>query len=178
MNSRPTGFSPTLGSFPGVSYQAALPSYPDHGSLQTDVWESATGPDNLTYQNIIHQNGFSSINDLAYTMDISRSDFGAFGEFSINMSVGADWIAGFEGIDSGRNSTFVIATGYDSAGNYYGMVLTAIHRFHDPVTNLDYFTSDIPAQYSFLSRFSLAKLSGSGNPFQLDYPHHSIHYQS
>jgi hypothetical protein len=83
------------------------------------------------------------------------------------MSVGTDWVAGFEGIAEGRNATYLIATGYDTEGNYYGIVLPATYRLHDPVTNLDYFTSEIPARYSFLSKFSLAKLSGSGNVFQL-----------
>ena len=31
---RPAGFSPNLGNFPSVSYQAALPSYPAHASLR------------------------------------------------------------------------------------------------------------------------------------------------
>jgi hypothetical protein len=164
---RPAGFSPNLGNFPGVSYKAALPSYPDHASLSTDIWESATRQDNLTYLNVIHQNGFSNINGLAYTMEINRANFGTPGDSAVTMSVSTDWVAGFEGIADGRNSTYIIATGYNSSGNYYGIVLPATYQFHDQVTNLDYFTSDIPAKYSFLSKFSLAKLSGSGNPFQL-----------
>jgi hypothetical protein len=164
---RPAGFSPNLGNFPSVSYQTALPSYPDHASLSTDVWESATRQDNLTYLNVIHQNGFSNINGLAYTMEINRANFGTPGDSAVTMSVGTDWVAGFEGIADGRNSTYIIATGQNSSGNYYGIVLPATYQFHDQVTNLDYFTSDIPAKYSFLSKFSLAKLSGSGNPFQL-----------
>ncbi len=164
---RPAGFSPNLGNFPGLSYRVAFMLYPEHASLRTDVWESATRADNLTYLNIIHQNGFSSLNDLAYTMDISRSNFGTPGDSMVTMSVGTDWVAGFEGIAHGRNNMYIIATGHDSSGNYYGIVLPAIFKFHEQATNLDYFTSDIPARYSFLSRFSLAKLSGSGNPFQL-----------
>jgi len=164
---RPAGFSQNLGSSPGVSYKAALSSYPAHAVLTIEIWESATESDNLTYQNVIHQNGFSNLNALAYTTNISRSNFGAPGDCSINMSVGTDWVAGFEGIAEGRNATYLIATGYDTEGNYYGIVLPATYRLHDPVTNLDYFTSEIPARYSFLSKFSLAKLSGSGNVFQL-----------
>ena len=164
---RPAGFSPNLGSFPGLSYRADFVSFPEHASLRTDVWESATGADSLTYLNIIHQNGFSSLNDLAYTMDISWSNFGTRGDSGVTMSVGTNWVAGVEGIAHGRNNTYVIATGIDSSGNYFGIVLPATYRFHDQATNLDYFTSDIPAKYSFLSRFSLSKLSGSGNPFQL-----------
>lgn len=164
---RPAGFSPNLGSFPGLSYRVAFMVYPEHASLVTDVWESATREDNLTYLNVIHQNGFSSLNDLAYTMDISRSNFGTPGDSGVTMSVSTDWVAGFEGIAYGRNNTYIIATGHDSSGNYYGIVLPVTYRFHDQVTNLDHFTSDIPTNYSFLSRFSLAKLSGSGNPFQL-----------
>jgi beta propeller repeat protein len=164
---RPDGFSQNLGSSPGVSYKAAMSSYPAHAALTIDIWESATASDNLTYLNVIHQNGFSNLNALAYTMNISRSNFGTSGDCSINMSVGTDWVAGFEGITEGRNTTYIIATGYDTEGNYYGIVLPATYRHHDLVTNLDYFTSDIPARYSFLSKFSLAKLSGSGNVFQL-----------
>ena len=163
----PAGFSPNLGNFPGVSYKAALQSYPDHASLSTDIWESATRQDYLTFLNVIHQNGFSNINGLAYTMEINRANFGTPGDSAVTMSVSTDWVAGFEGIANGRNSTYIIATGHNSSGNYYGIVLPATYQFHDPATNLDYFTSDIPARYSFLSKFSLAKLSGSGNPFQL-----------
>jgi len=164
---RPAGFSPNLGHFPSVSYQTALPLFPDHASLSTDIWESATRQDNLTYLNVIHQNGFSNINGLAYTMEINRANFGTPGDSAVTMSVSTDWVAGFEGIADGRNSTYIIATGYNSSGNYYGIVLPATYQFHDTATNLDYFSSDIPARYSFLSKFSLAKLSGSGNPFQL-----------
>ena len=82
------------------------------------------------------------------------------------MSVAEDWVKGpAASVTEGRDYTYIMAYGYDTGGNKRGAILAK--RYVTTNNGLDYYEAEIPESASYLSTFALAKLSGSGNPFQL-----------
>jgi hypothetical protein len=85
------------------------------------------------------------------------------------MSVRSSWVGSGSTVATGRTLTHVIAKGYNSEGDHIGVILPVTFLFNNSVSGYEYFSANIPSSYSYLSKFALAKLSGSGNVFQMVY---------
>jgi beta propeller repeat protein len=162
----PSSFPPEIGSNLEMNYETEYLRYSSPAYLVTEVWEGTTSLDNLQFEDIIHRSGYTSKN-VAYTMSVSYHNLPTPLRERINLSISSDWVAGITGIDWGRDHTFVIAKGYDSAGNLAGTIVKPVFAGNDSVNHLEYFKADIPPQFAYVTTFALARLSGSGNPFQL-----------
>jgi beta propeller repeat protein len=161
-----TGFSSLVGNPVYVSDRMTLGRYPSSGSLNTEIWESATASDNSTLSSIAISSGYTSVDAVGFSTRFSRNSLGTLGSSTINMSISSAWVAGTGGSAAGRSNTSILAYGTDPmTGNLIGTVLATRYRCSDG--SLDYFQADIPAQYSYFSNFFITQLSGSGNPFQL-----------
>jgi PKD repeat protein len=161
-----TGFLATIGDPVFVNYRMVLPDYPAAASLVTEVWENAIAEDNTSLSTIALSGGFTGVDATGYTARYKRNSLGTIGTATINMSAGSAWVAGADGPAIGRDKTYILAIGSDpSTGNKNGMVLDLVYTCSD--ASLDYFEAAIPASYSYLSTFIIAKLSGTGNPFQM-----------
>jgi beta propeller repeat protein len=165
-------FAPTMFSASGVgnnlmmNYQMSLGQYLQHGALTTIIWENVSPTDDHVFDDIIHYAGFSSKN-ISYTMNVTRSNIPVPEAADVNLSVSSYWETGPADIATERLHTDVIAEGYDAAGDQQGLVLPASYVGNDTTNHIEYFLVDIPSQYAFMNKFALAKLSGSGNLFQL-----------
>ena len=162
----PAGFSDRVGNNVQVNSRLNITSYRYPGWFITDIWEGTTSSDNYNCQIIYTRSNFATMNG-AYTIDTIRSNLTVPEDMTLNVSVGSDWVTGSEGLDWGRQHTFVLATGTDSDGNLNGIVFPSRFIFNDTSEHLEYFEIDIPAQYAYFNKFVLAKLSGSGNVFQM-----------
>jgi len=162
----PTTFSPRVGDNLKINYLMQPGRYDNTGSLKTQVWESTSPSDNPIFDDIMHFGGFTS-KDVAYTLTVTRSGFSTPLNERINMSTGSDWVTGSSDIAFERLHTFVIANGYNSQGDFVGTILPVTFAGNDTINHIEYFNMDVPSQYSYLNKFALAKLSGSGNPLQL-----------
>jgi PKD repeat protein len=162
----PTSFPPEIGSNLAMNYKAEYIRYSSPADLVTEVWEGTMSLDNLQFENVIHLSGFTSKN-VSYTMRVTSHNLSTPSWERLNLSISSDWIKGITGIESGRNQTYIIAKGYDSTGNLVGTVIKPVFAGNDSVNKRENFVTDIPPQYAYLTTFALAKLSGSGNPFQL-----------
>jgi beta propeller repeat protein len=162
----PAGFSNRVGNNIQVNYRLNSTSYQYPGWIITDIWEGTTPSDNNNFQTIYTHSNFATMNP-AYTIKMTRNNLTVPKDGTLNVSVGSCWVAGSEGLDWGRQHTFVIATGYDSDGKLKGIVFPSRYMFNDTSRQLEYFESDIPAKYAYFDTFAVARLSGSGNPFQL-----------
>jgi PKD repeat protein len=162
----PTSFPPEIGSNLKMNYEAEYSRYSSPASLTIRVWEGTMSMDNLQFENIIHYSGFTS-KDVAYTMSVSPDNLSIPSREQLNLSLSSDWVAGATGIDEGRKHVFVIARGYDPAGNLVGTVIKPVFAGNDSANHLEYFEADIPPQVAYMTTFAPALLSGSGNVFQL-----------
>jgi hypothetical protein len=99
--------------------------------------------------------GFSGVTDTAYEIQFEHSGSEDLGIATFNFSVNASWVEGY----GGRDNIWVIRISGETSE-----VLLANFTVHDPTTNRDFFSVESPRG---MSRFSLSKLFGSGNPFQL-----------
>lgn len=161
----PTIFSAATGSNLLLNYRILPGRYIQPGTLTTQVWEGVAPSDLLVMEDIIHGAGFTSKN-ISYTMTTVRQGIPASGA-RLNLSVSSAWATGPSDIGTERQKMFVIAEGYNTAGDHIGIIFPAQFSFNDTVSHREFFITEIPPQYSYLSKFALAKLSGSGNPFQL-----------
>lgn len=153
---RPAGFSVPTGRESSVNFSLDLPSYPNGGRLQSQIWEGAISSDLTNFQFIAQQSGWSHILGIAYTLKETKTSFSPSGPAKIHMSVNSTWVA----TNLGRDHTYVIRIGDDNKGE----VLPTRFLYRDPATNLDFFEAD---SSHGLSTFGLAQLAGSGNPLQL-----------
>lgn len=164
----PTTFSSRVGDNLNPNIRMQYGSYANSGSLTTQVWEGASPTDNPVFGDIARLSGYSAISrDVAYTITVSGSGFSTPSNVRVNMSAGSNWVTGSSDIESERLRTIVIADGYNSQGDFIGTVLPVTFAGNDTMNHIEYFYADVPSQYSYLNKFALAKLSGSGNPFQL-----------
>jgi len=162
----PSSFPPDIGSNLKINYEAEYNGYFSPAYLVTEVWEGTMFLDSLQFENIIHSSGFTSKN-VAYTMSVSSHNLPIPSRGRVNFSLSSGWLAGTSGIDEGRDQTHVIVRGYDPAGNLAGTVIKPVFAGNDSVHHLEYFEADIPPQFAYVTTFAPARLSGSGNLFQL-----------
>ncbi|MGB7787126.1 PKD domain-containing protein [Methanoregula sp.] len=155
----PTGFPvSTGGPSSSINYSIVLPSYPENGVLNTQVWEGATASDAANFNYVATGSHFAVTNGTAYTMKIIKTNFPAGGTAQLFMSLNASLVASKP---LGRNEVFVERI--DDSGQY-GQVLGTRFLYHNSPENLDYFEADSPLG---LSTFGLSFLEGAGNPLQL-----------
>ncbi|WAC05182.1 MAG: PKD domain-containing protein [Methanoregula sp.] len=164
----PTGFPAEIGSNLPVNYEMHHNRYTIPAMLYSEIWNGTIPTDNTNFENIIQGSGFSSKN-VAYTLNTTRSGITAPSHAFVNMSVASDWVQGSTSLPDGRDKTFVIMMGWDTCDKLWGTVLKPVFVGHDGVNNLEFFEVEIPSQISYMSKFALAKLSGSGNVFQMAY---------
>ncbi len=162
----PAGFSSGVGSNVRLNYQITMSDYRTPGWLITDVWQGTTPADANNFLNLAVMNNFASIR-IAYTVNTTRHNLGSLSRARMNLSVGSGWLTGTEGISWGRQHAYLMVMGYDSSGSLKGIVLPLRFVRSDTANHLEYFEAEIPAQYTYLNKYALATLSGSGNPFQL-----------
>jgi len=163
-----TGSIPRIGNNWGVSYRINSTVYPSTGSLRTDTREGAAPGDRLVFDEIAKRAWPSGtlVRDIAYTATFTKQNIRNDGVSVINMSVADDWIKGNESsVSAGRDKTYILGYWYDNAGNKFGAILTK--RYVTTDNGMDYYEADVPASAGDNSTFALAKLSGSGNVFQL-----------
>jgi beta propeller repeat protein len=162
----PAGFTPATGSNVRTNYQITLDGYQEPGFLITEVWEGIADSDLRNFEIVHIRSNFASM-DAAYTVNTTRGGLGTLPNATINMSVGSSWLTGTRGITWGREHAYVIAMGYDADSKLKGTVFPARFTFNDTGEQLEYFDAAIPTEYTFLNKYALATLTGTGNPFQL-----------
>lgn len=165
-DSLPAIFSGDVGNNLRLNYQYLAGHYDRQGVLTTQVWEGVSPTDDPDFGSIISHSQFSD-RTFAYTVIVSRNAITTPASARLNLSVSSGWETGTGDIASERLRTYVIAKGYNANGNRVGTVLPAVYVRNDTTNHIEYFLADIPPQYAFLDRFALAKLGGTGNPFQL-----------
>ena len=155
----PEDFSNELGTASSVNYMVDLPHYPINSLLTTLMYEGSLERDARDFDIIARRSGYVYINDIAYTVNVTTTDFPPGGRARWHMSVNSTWVSSHHA--DGRNQTFIerIADNRET-----GEVLGTRFLDNDPVANLDYFEAESP---NGLSTFGLSSLDGSGNPFQL-----------
>lgn len=162
------GTPPSTGSGWGVNYRLNTTTYPDPGSLKTEIWEGAISADQDTFDTLARnsQPAGTTLRDIAYTAKFTRTGITNEGSGLLNMSVAQGWVQGSApSLDEGRTYTYILGYGYDGQGNKNGAILDTRYRFSS--SGRDYFEAVVPDTMHYLSTFALAKLSGSGNPLQL-----------
>jgi len=163
---QPVNFSSGIGSDLKMNYNMEIGQYSSPAYLLARVVERTLPSDDGWLSNIIHASGFSEKN-VAYTLNVTRSNLSLPSRSMLNLSAGSGWVTGSTDIVTGRRQMYVIAMGFNSSGDRLGMVLRARYTGNDTVSHIEYFESDIPPEVSFFSTFALAKLTGTGNPLQL-----------
>ena len=162
----PTMFTGTVGNNLPINHQFRTSRWDDGRSLKTQIWQSESPSDEPGFRNIIQLSNFSTKN-VAYTMTLIRGRIGSPSSATLNLSVASAWETGSGDIASEWPKTYVIAEGYTANGDRIGTVIPAIYIRNDTVHHIEYFLAEVPSQYTFMNKFALAKLPGSGNPFQL-----------
>jgi beta propeller repeat protein len=163
-----TGSVPRIGNNWGVSYQLNTTVYPSSASLKTETREDASAGDRAAFDDVASKVWPSGtlVRDIAYTATFTKQNIRNEGTAIINMSVAEDWVKGpAASVTEGRDYTYIMAYGFDTMGNKRGAILAK--RYVTTNNGLDYYEAEVPESASYLSTFALAKLSGSGNPFQL-----------
>jgi PKD repeat protein len=166
----PTMFTVTTGNNLPINYQFRARQYENGGILTTQLWEGASPADEGNFTDIIHGSMFTTditTDNVAYTLTMNRDGISTPASLRLNLSVGSDWETGTGDIAAERLKTFVIADGFNANGDHVGTVLPATYIRNDTTNDIEYFIADVPPQYAFMNKFALARLSGSGNPFQL-----------
>jgi beta propeller repeat protein len=164
----PTTFSSRVGNNLNPNFRMQQGSYDDPGTLKTQVWEGASPTDNPAFGDIARFSGYSSVSrDVAYTVSLTRSGISTPSSIRANVSASTDWVKGSSDIVSGRQSTYLVADGYNAQGDFVGIIFPSAFVGNDTIHHVEYFSVDLPSQYSYLTKFALAKLSGTGNPLQL-----------
>jgi beta propeller repeat protein len=157
-------FSATVGKNLPIHYAWSTDRWDNSKTVTTQLWENEAPSDDSDLSTIIHNSGYAN-KDIAYTMTLIRNGITTPASAQLNFSVSSSWVEGTGDITTERTKTFVIAEGYNSIGDKVGIILPATYVRSN--NNIDFFVVDISSQYSYLNKFALAKLSGSGNPFQL-----------
>ena len=162
----PTIFTGTVGNNLPINHQFRTSRWDAGKSLKTQIWQSESPSDEPDFQHIIQSSNFSTKN-VAYTMTLIRGGIRSPSSAMLNLSVASAWETGSGDIASERPKTFVIAEGINASGDKVGVVIPAIYVRNDTALHIEYFLAEVPSNYSFMNKFALAKLAGSGNPFQL-----------
>ena len=162
-----TGMS-TIGNKYSINYRLNTSSFPNPGSVQITTREGISADDLITYNNFAANLSPNSsiVRSTAFSFTITKLGVSREGISAVNLSINESWVqGGFPTPADGRNYLYLLAYGYDSQGRKCGALLP--YRYLFTFDNREYLEANIPEQLSFLSNFTLAKLSGSGNPFQL-----------
>jgi beta propeller repeat protein len=152
----PDTFSPQTGNNLVIAYALNLSRYPVLGTVDTVIWENVTGADHPRFLQAAADANYAGINAVAYTLDFTTVNINSLRGVTFNLSARTTWVAR-NGIP--ENMT-LLRLGND--GSRQGMKYRVL--VSDPAQGLDYYLFDSPRG---LSKFALASLSGSGNPFQL-----------
>ena len=152
----PTTFCPQTGENLEITYALNLSGYPVQARVDTTVWENITTEDYPRFLQAAYDANYASISAVAYTMDFSLENVSLLRSATLNLSVMSSWVVRY----GTQGNITLLRLGDDGTRQglkYQGMVA-------DPATGLDHYRYASPKG---LSRFALASLSGSGNPFQL-----------
>jgi beta propeller repeat protein len=150
------GFSEEIGTDCSLRYLINLSSYPVNAQITAYKWEGAIPSDYQSLLKIAYGSDFAGITDVAYVVQLARTDLNVTHNASILLSVNSTWVEN----NGGRDNIWVVRIGDDQTGE----VLPTIYLYSDGDKNLDYFRADSPRG---LSKFALTALHGSGNPLQI-----------
>ncbi len=150
--------SPTLGSGWGANYRLNQVAFPIPASIRTEIWESTLPADEADARSVA-RSIIRTLRGTAYTANITKINLTADGNAVINMSIdsGAPWLGG------DTSDVMIIGVGWLPTGDRVGAILQTDHT---TVSGAEYFSGAAP---NYLTKFILAKLSGSGNVFQMVY---------
>ncbi|HUH78403.1 MAG TPA: hypothetical protein VLY83_00750, partial [Methanoregula sp.] len=149
-----------------MNYQFRETQYTDPGQVSMEVWDGLMPSDEGAFDNAITASRFSSPIP-AYTINIARTGFPPPVQGLLNISVNSDWLAEGGSLSDGRKMLYVFAEGRNSNGNLVGTILPVRYACNDSAGHIEYFEVDLPQNYNYFTKFTVAKLSGSGNLFQM-----------
>ncbi len=146
----------------GMNYQFQDSEYPARSVTTSEIWEGALPKDEAEFGHFASQippTGFTSVSSIPFTAHVTKDPLLGTGNATITLGISSSWYDSLSVTET--TPVIIIGTGEDSSGNTLGAGLKpARYREGD----IDYFVADTPV---YLSRFGLAQVSGSGNPFQL-----------
>jgi len=146
----------------GVNYQFRDSKYPVQSVTTSEIWEGALPADSAEFEyfaSMIPPTGYTTVSTIPFTAHITKDPPFGQGTATINMSISASWFDSLN--DTSTAPIVIIGTGYNSLGNTIG---TGLKPTRNRVGDMDFFTAEVPL---YLTKFGLAQVSGSGNPFQL-----------
>ncbi len=146
----------------GMNYQLQDSEYPARSVTTSEIWEGALPEDEAEFGHFASQippTGFTSVSSIPFTAHVTKDPHFGTGNATITLGISSSWYDSLTVTDT--TPVIIIGTGEDSSGNTLGTGLKPA-RYREGDT--DYFVADTPV---YLSRFGLAQVSGSGNPFQL-----------
>jgi beta propeller repeat protein len=163
---KPASFSPATGSNLRMNYNMELGHYSAPAYLLSRIWEGTLPSYNNPFFDLVQKSGFATY-DVGYTLNVTRNNLSVPSRQTLHLSAGSSWLTGTNGIDWGRQHTYVIAMGYNETGALLGIVLPAHFTGNNSINQIEYFETSVPTDLPFLSTFALAQIAGSGNPLQL-----------
>jgi len=150
--------SPTLRSGWGANYRLTQTAFPIPASIRTEIWESTLRADEDDAGSVARSIS-RTLRGTAFTANITKINLTADGNAVINMSIdsAALWL------ESNPSDVRIIGVGWLPTGDRVGAILQTDHT---TVSGAEYFSGAAP---NYLTKFILAKVSGSGNVFQMVY---------
>jgi PKD repeat protein len=146
----------------GVNYQFRDSKFPLQSVTTSEIWEGALPADSAEFEyfaSMIPPTGYTTVSTIPFTAHITKDPPFGQGTATINMSMSSSWYDSLN--DTSTAPVVIIGTGYNSLGNTIGIGLKPTRN---RVGDIDFFTAEAPL---YLTKFGLAQVSGSGNPFQL-----------
>jgi len=146
----------------GVNYKFRSTNYPQQSTVNSEIWGGAVPSDIAIFEyfaSLIPPTGYTTISTIPFTAHITKDPPFGQGTATINMSISSFWYDSLQ--ETPTTPVIIIGIGYDSVGNTVGI---GLQPTRNRVGDMDFFTADAPL---YLTKFGLAQMSGSGNPFQL-----------
>ena len=145
-----------------MNYQFTNSKYPVQSVTTSEIWEGALPADKAEFEyfaSMIPPTGFTTVSAIPFTAHVTKNPAFGDGNATINLSISSLWYDTIQ--ETPTTPVLIIGTGKDSSGNTIGAGLKP-SRYRSG--GIDYFVTDTPV---YLTKFGLAQVSGSGNPFQL-----------
>lgn len=136
-----------------------------NATFTTVMWDGVLPDDYKKYEQLVLNSGYAGIGGSAFTARFIDEDQVLNGPAVVTMSVSSAWVQKFgqrQGTRPEEDTVRILRAGEDGAVDILNTTFAGI----DPVTNIEYFRAESPKG---LSSFTLATLTGTGNPLQLAY---------
>lgn len=156
------GTSQLGGSF---SYDAGTDRVTRNATFTTQVWDGVLPDDYKKYEQLILSSGYAGIGGSAFTVRFVDENQVLDGPAVVTMSVSTGWVKEFgqrQGTRPEEDTVKILRIGDDGTAG----VLNTTFAGLDPTAKTEYFRAESPGG---LSSFTLATLTGTGNPLQMAY---------